>query len=37
LARTGCYGSCPSYEVEVHGDGREEVTLLEAAMAGKKQ
>jgi ankyrin repeat protein len=21
LARTGCYGSCPSYEVEVHGDG----------------
>jgi ankyrin repeat protein len=21
LARTGCFGSCPSYEVEVHGDG----------------
>jgi ankyrin repeat protein len=21
LTRTGCFGSCPSYEVEVHGDG----------------
>jgi len=21
LARTGCFGSCPSYEVKVHGDG----------------
>lgn len=21
LSRTGCYGSCPSYTVEVHGDG----------------
>lgn len=21
LSRTGCYGTCPSYEVEVHGDG----------------
>src|SRR5262245_47990403 len=21
LSRTGCYGTCPSYKVEVHGDG----------------
>jgi hypothetical protein len=22
LERTGCYGTCPSYRIEVHGDGR---------------
>ena len=21
LSRTGCYGKCPTYEVEIHGDG----------------
>lgn len=22
LARSGCYGTCPSYQVEIHGDGK---------------